>query len=465
MKDTWRVYLAGMIHEFDVFKEFKKGQKVPGFIDGGQVRRPHRTTLWHKFEIALGRKGPPAVLVPRWHHRFSEIFSARLSEFASARQFLQAVMHTIEAHHDALHLCGFLHRDISDNNIMITNAGRGILNDWDMAKRVGIPGQKPPDPFPGARHAYRMGTWYFMSGLLLVDPYKPHTLQDDLESFFHIILYYSLQCLPHSKQPDEVQHIITDIFEQCRHRPFTGLYIGGTGKQSVILFPTSLGVLTLTDNEPLTEWILSAQRALKSFYLYVSAVADGHSGAVNFPAIVPPDTHKLANHTYFLRLCATALGTPDAAWPDNRNLEMLVPHLPIKTTKRVPVLQCTADDEPAGDDLSRRRKIEQLALTLPNLEAFALAVPLQEAAENWAGTEELFMDFVKSLRYWSDAAIQGTPKRKLKAGGPYCNTRYALRVGGSLPEPRFPMFGSGHSPHHKRTGLPGRPGVMPSCAL
>ncbi|CAA7269056.1 unnamed protein product [Cyclocybe aegerita] len=54
--------------------------------------------------------------------------------------------------------------------------------------------------------------------------------------------------------------------------------------------------------------------------------------------------------------------------------------------------------------------------TLPNLEVFALAVPLLPSIVDVPGTEELFMDFVKS-RYWNDAVIQGTataPKRKLK---------------------------------------------------
>ncbi|CAA7265452.1 unnamed protein product [Cyclocybe aegerita] len=359
LKDTWRVDLPGMDKESDILKELNEKQvrNVPVFVDGGDVLGSRQTTVSHEFENASWRAGRLAVLVPRAHNRFLENFiGKRLSKFTNARQFLIIVMHAIEAHHDALYLCGFLHRDISDNNIMITNGGRGILGDWDMAKRVGIPGQKPPDPIPGARHTYRTGTWYFMSGLLLMNPYKLHTLQDDLESFFHVILYYSLQYLPHNKQLDEVQYVITDIFKQCRYQTFTGLYIGGTGKQSMLLFPTSVGALTLTDNEPLTEWILSAQAALKSFYLYVCTVSDSHPGAGNSPAIFPPDAHKLADHTYFLHLCATALAVPDAAWPDNRNLEMLVPHLPIKTTKRVPVLKRTADGEPASDDLPAPKK-------------------------------------------------------------------------------------------------------------
>ncbi|CAA7269054.1 unnamed protein product [Cyclocybe aegerita] len=363
LKDTWRVDLPGMDKESDILKELNEKQvrNVPVFVDGGDVLGSRQTTVSHEFENASWRAGRLAVLVPRAHNRFLENFiGKRLSKFTNARQFLTIVMHAIEAHHDALYLCGFLHRDISDNNIMITDADCGILSDWDMAKRVGIPGQKPPDPLPGARHAYRTGTWYFMSGLLLVNPYKLHTLQDDLESFFHVILYYSLQYFPHDKQSGEVQDIIVKIFKQCEYETFTGLYTGGTGKQNMILFENAFDGLTLTNNGPLSEWIRSALNALGDFYSYLSSLQRQHraasSPARKPPTFFPPDTDKLANHNYFLQLCTTALAAPDAQWSDDRRPTMLVPHLPIKTTKQLPTLKRPAEIEPAGDDLPAPKK-------------------------------------------------------------------------------------------------------------
>jgi len=40
------------------------------------------------------------------------------------------------AHTDAFLICGILHRDISAGNILLSLEGTGILNDWDMARKV-----------------------------------------------------------------------------------------------------------------------------------------------------------------------------------------------------------------------------------------------------------------------------------------------------------------------------------------
>ena len=40
------------------------------------------------------------------------------------------------AHKEAYLKVGILHRDISDNNVMIDDNGRGILTDWELAIRV-----------------------------------------------------------------------------------------------------------------------------------------------------------------------------------------------------------------------------------------------------------------------------------------------------------------------------------------
>ena len=40
------------------------------------------------------------------------------------------------AHTDAFLICGILHRDISAGNILLSFEGKGILNDWDMARKV-----------------------------------------------------------------------------------------------------------------------------------------------------------------------------------------------------------------------------------------------------------------------------------------------------------------------------------------
>lgn len=45
-------------------------------------------------------------------------------------------LHPTAGHKDAYEKCGILHRDVSGANILILDNGRGILNDWDMSRKV-----------------------------------------------------------------------------------------------------------------------------------------------------------------------------------------------------------------------------------------------------------------------------------------------------------------------------------------
>src|SRR5204863_2376555 len=76
-----------------------------------------------------------------------------------------------------------LHRDVSVNNVIITNTEneedpRGILIDLDLAKELG----SGPS---GARH--QTGTMEFMAIEVLKG--KAHTYRHDLESFFYVFLW------------------------------------------------------------------------------------------------------------------------------------------------------------------------------------------------------------------------------------------------------------------------------------
>jgi Fungal protein kinase len=92
----------------------------------------------------------------RIHHRFVEGFIGQhLDKFTSSKQFMNVVLdafigmstvslrivtaathHNIHlAHKDAYEKCNILHRDVSAKNVMMTDDGCGILNDWDLAKR------------------------------------------------------------------------------------------------------------------------------------------------------------------------------------------------------------------------------------------------------------------------------------------------------------------------------------------
>ncbi|PIL32475.1 hypothetical protein GSI_05178 [Ganoderma sinense ZZ0214-1] len=62
----------------------------------------------------------------------------------------------------------------------------GILADWELAK---------PIDTGRSLQAHRVGTHQFMSVNLLSDPFRPVTVPDELESFFHALVYFSVRYL------------------------------------------------------------------------------------------------------------------------------------------------------------------------------------------------------------------------------------------------------------------------------
>ncbi|EEH32994.2 hypothetical protein PAAG_04047 [Paracoccidioides lutzii Pb01] len=108
--------------------------------------------------------------------------------YESPLELLMALRDAIKAH-QCLYLDGnILHRDISENNIIITDPDKagghsGMLIDLDLAKDVGS-GRS------GARHW--TGTMEFMAIEVLLN--IDHTYRHDLESFFYMLIW---QCAHH----------------------------------------------------------------------------------------------------------------------------------------------------------------------------------------------------------------------------------------------------------------------------
>jgi serine/threonine protein kinase len=106
-----------------------------------------------------------------------------INEFKSVREFLEACRDFIKAHRSLYYDGKILHRDISENNIIVTDAEgegdpRGILINLDLAKEL------DSDP-SGARH--RTGTMEFMAIEVLEG--RAYTYRHDLKSFFYVFLW------------------------------------------------------------------------------------------------------------------------------------------------------------------------------------------------------------------------------------------------------------------------------------
>ncbi|KAJ8067034.1 hypothetical protein OCU04_004414 [Sclerotinia nivalis] len=110
-----------------------------------------------------------------------------LCEYQSVKELLEVLRDAIQGHRSLLENGKILHRDISENNIIITEFPaegdpKGRLIDLDLAKEL--------DSIPsGARH--RTGTMQFMAIEVLEG--NGHTYRHDLESFFYVFLWMCIR--------------------------------------------------------------------------------------------------------------------------------------------------------------------------------------------------------------------------------------------------------------------------------
>ncbi|KAL7937847.1 serine/threonine-protein kinase Sgk2 [Trichoderma chlorosporum] len=122
-----------------------------------------------------------------------------IGEFTSIKELLEALRDAIRAHESLYTVGNILHRDISSNNIIITDEKaadgfKGMLIDLDLAKII----CRDTDP-SGAQH--QTGTMQFMAIEVLRK--ADHTYRHDLESFFYVLIWMCARCSWTKKPPRE----------------------------------------------------------------------------------------------------------------------------------------------------------------------------------------------------------------------------------------------------------------------
>ncbi|KAL5522456.1 hypothetical protein ACEPAG_8472 [Sanghuangporus baumii] len=119
-----------------------------------------------------------------------------LRTLTGSRELFGAARDALQALDSAYKRCRRVHRDISLDNIILyrseaSGSRRGLLVDWEFSSVVDSSGRAVDD--------LRSGTWAFMSGDALYDPEGfHHTIEDDLESLFYVVMYGSVRWLPHN---------------------------------------------------------------------------------------------------------------------------------------------------------------------------------------------------------------------------------------------------------------------------
>ncbi|KAI0764204.1 hypothetical protein BD413DRAFT_615921 [Trametes elegans] len=172
-----------------------------------------------------GDKGP-AFRDQRHYRIISKDVCLPFESFTSAEQFVRCFSHCVMGHGYAYEVHGLLHRDVSSGNILILptvqdvpvrrGSGKlkkavvwvGIMTDWEVAKFVSKDVASPEE----ARQPDRTGTWQFLSVYYVEHgATQPITVADELESFFHVLLFYAIRRLHHNIE--NIPGFVTDYFD------------------------------------------------------------------------------------------------------------------------------------------------------------------------------------------------------------------------------------------------------------
>lgn len=110
-----------------------------------------------------------------------------INKYKSLMELLTAMRDAIKGHRSLLQQGGILHRDVSENNIIITSGTEfaGMLIDMDLAKDLRKKDADGNVRRSGAR--CRTGTMEFMAIEVLRG--ESHTYRHDLESFYYVLIW------------------------------------------------------------------------------------------------------------------------------------------------------------------------------------------------------------------------------------------------------------------------------------
>ncbi|KAI0631755.1 hypothetical protein C8Q77DRAFT_1177749 [Trametes polyzona] len=199
-----------------------------------------------------------------------------LTKFTSGHQLLTIILDCIIAHKDAVEKAKIMHRDISGGNILIYPRimllegcdttrvlWRGLLADWELSKPIG----GVHDDRTARRE--RMGTWQYMSVAVLLDHSKDVELSDELESFFHVLLYHALRYLRSNCTAvgSFIEHFFDSSTEGVDGRDCCG-YLKMrimTGNMPLAILPLCTELIKF-DSEPLNDMFSELLAVFKAHY-------------------------------------------------------------------------------------------------------------------------------------------------------------------------------------------------------
>ncbi|KAI0071397.1 hypothetical protein K474DRAFT_1679440 [Panus rudis PR-1116 ss-1] len=236
LKDAWREYSANP--EADVYRKLKqhKVEYIAMLRCGGDLPGQHTTTNQHLNDHPVGMV----------HHRLVVVeIGQHLETYYNSSLLCFYVRCALIAHKQAWENANILHRDISDNNIIIAvrklksgnYLGRGLLIDWDLSKTK--------DQLESGT-----GTWRFLSAPRLEYPGKRWELMDDLEAFVHLINILTLRFHEHNVKNLAVH--MSSYYDDCSYDPTIQGFWGCESKiESVQSGRPGFALLPIPENQNL----------------------------------------------------------------------------------------------------------------------------------------------------------------------------------------------------------------------
>ncbi|KAI0645247.1 hypothetical protein C8Q79DRAFT_1119960 [Trametes meyenii] len=235
LKDAWRVVSDDIEQEGSVLKTLHKHnvQFIPTPVCHGDLvgQQTQTQVVWPAYHPE--QEGP---LKTHQHYRLvvKEV-GKPLERFEHSFQLVGALRCCVLAHAQAYEDANIIHRDISTGNMLLFKNEEGtwigLLNDWELSKRRDQQDKKERQPD-------RTGTWQFMSALALNDHKKSIRIEDELESFLHVILHISVRFLPHNLADAHVPQFLHDYFDDyssagtdhhCGTAKFAAMQLGFVG--------------------------------------------------------------------------------------------------------------------------------------------------------------------------------------------------------------------------------------------
>ncbi|KAH9008067.1 hypothetical protein EDB84DRAFT_1572373 [Lactarius hengduanensis] len=262
-KDSWRVACDGIMREGELYKILNDAKipNIPYCSASGDVGEDTyhftRTHAGQFVDAPWALISPTHVFTPHRHHQLIlDDVGKKLEMFRCSRDMVRAIRAALIAHRDAYEKCGVLHRDISANNILLTECPRfegGLLIDWDLCKMV-----DPGDPMAGgARQSTRTGTWQFMAADLIENPKINQTFIHDIESAFLVLLWMATHYVQAELGPELLSGIVNLVFDPQ--------VFGGSGAPTKSMFmrgEQELKKIVFRDNAPLTRLLLNLRELL-----------------------------------------------------------------------------------------------------------------------------------------------------------------------------------------------------------